>query len=166
MRTLSFLHRSLFVSFLLMCGAASATAENNWHAASRLIELPTPYGTLAVGDSEYIYEARLQLDGIEVKPSVSGLLSIDYAFSMPDSQVALVAIAQGNDACPVSYRWVILKADGYRVSPEFGSCSEQIRVNANTRQLTVQTPSLESPGNLDIYVYDGESVKKRTRPIK
>jgi len=162
MRTFSFLHRSTFVSLLLICGSALAAAEIDWPSAPKLIELPTPYGTLAVGESEYIYEARLHLNGAEVEPLISGMLNISYAFSLPESQVALITISKGNEACPVSYRWVVMKAQGYTISPEFGSCSEQIRVSADTRLLTLQTPSQEAPGVLDTYVYDGKTVQKRT----
>jgi len=130
--------------------------------APKLIELPTPYGTLAVGDSEYIYEARLHLNGNPLEPVISGMLNISYAFSMPESQAALISISKGSNVCPVSYRWVILTANGYKVSPEFGSCSEQIRVSADSRRLTVQTPSQDAPGEVDVYVYDGKTVQRRS----
>lgn len=161
MRTPFSLCRSVAASLLLVCGPALAAPESSWPTAPKLIELPTPYGTLAVGESEYVYEARLQLDGALIEPPISGMLNISYAFSMPESQVALVAISKGNEACPVSYRWVVLSAQGYKISPEFGSCSEHIRVTADSRRLTVQTPSQDSPGELDVYVYDGETVKRQ-----
>lgn len=162
MRTLfPLLHRSMTASLLLVCGSALAV-ETNWPMAPKLIELPTPYGTLAVGESEYVYEARLHLDGTQIEPQITGMLNITYAFSMRESQAALVAISKGNDACPVSYRWVVLRADGYQVSPEFGSCSEHIRVSADAKRLTLQTPSRETPGALDTYVYDGKTVTQRT----
>lgn len=147
----------------MLAGAtAFAASETNWPVAPKLIELPTPYGTLAVGESEYIYEAKLKLNGSLVEPQISGMLNISYAFSMPDTQAALVTISKGNESCPVSYRWVLLKADSYQVSPEFGSCSEHIKVSADSRKLTVQTPSREAPGDLDVYEYDGKTVKRRS----
>jgi len=156
------MHRCVIVSVSLMLACGTATAvETKWPVAPKLIELPTPYGTLAVGESEYVYEARLQLDGTPIEPHITGMLNISYAFNLRDSQAALVTISKGSNVCPVSYRWVILKADGYEVSPEFGSCSEHIKVSADARQLTVQTPSQESPGKLDTYVYDGKTVIQR-----
>ncbi len=151
---------------LVFCGPARALPEEAWPAAPRHVELPTPYGTLAISESEYIYEARLKLDGIELNPSIKGLLHISYAFELPDRQAALIAISQGNDTCPVSYRWVVLRADGYEVSPVFGSCSENIRVSADAKHLTVDTPNRESPEKTDSYVYDGKTVKHRTRSKK
>lgn len=161
MHTFIVLFRTALASLLLATSAAVASSEVNWPVLPKLNELPTPYGTLSVGASEYVYEARLQLDGILVEPLVSGMLNISYAFNMPQAQAALVVINKGYDACPVTYRWVVLNASSYRVSPEFGSCSENIRVSADSRRLTVQTPSREKPGALDVYVYDGKTVKHR-----
>lgn len=161
MRTLPFLCCKALVSLWLICGPAQAVTNESWPAPPKLIELSTPYGTLAVGDSEYVYEARLKLDGVQVEPPITGMLSISYAFDMPDRQAALVSISKGNDACPVIYRWVILKADGYQISPEFGSCSEHIKVSADAKKLTLQTPNRESPGKVDTYVYDGKTVTQK-----
>jgi|SRR5690606_22455684 len=158
---------SIFVLCLLsLGGTASVASTESWPTAPRLMELPTPYGTLAISDSEYVYEARLQLDGVALEPAVTGMLYISYAFEFPDRHAALIGINQGNDKCPVSYRWVILKADGYQVSPAFGSCSEHIRVSANARSLTLQTPNRETPNKLDTYVFDGKNVKQRTGKSK
>ena len=162
MRTHKFLHCGSLVSLLLACASAFATTESNWPAAPHYLELSTPYGTLAVGESEYVYESRLKLDGTQLEPQITGMLSIHYAFSMPKSQAALVSISNGNEGCPISYRWVILKPGGYAVSPEFGSCSDQIRVSADARKLTVKTPSRQSTDVLDVYVYDGTSIKHAT----
>jgi len=124
----------------------------------------TPYGTLGIRSSEYVYESRLYIDDGDVEPVVVGLLNIPYAFSMEKSEVALVSISNGDNECPVSYRWVILNKKGYKVSPPFGSCSSQIKVWVQGRKLALQTPNPEKPDKMDTYVYDGKSVKKRTRP--
>lgn len=164
MRTL-FRYCKALVPLLLICGPAHAVGDESWPAAPKLLELATPYGTLAVSESEYVYEAKLKLDGVQIDPPISGMLNISYAFEMPDRQAALVAISKGNDSCPVIYRWVVLKADGYQVSPAFGSCSEHIRVSADARKLTLQTPSRELPDKVDTYVYDGKTVTQ-TSAIK
>lgn len=152
----------LLASILLVCGPSMASVDANWPTPPKLSELATPYGTLAVGASEYVYESRLQLDGTQIEPLISGMLNISYVFSIPDAQAALVTISKGNDTCPVSYRWVVLKADGYHVSPEFGSCSENIKVSAKARTLKVLTPSREAPDMLDVYEFDGERIRHRT----
>jgi len=165
MRTLLRYCKAL-VPLLLICGPAQAVGGGNWPAAPKLLELPTPYGTLAVSDSEYVYEAKLNLDGVQIDPPISGMLNISYAFELPDKQAALVSISKGNDACPVTYRWVVLQADGYHVSPAFGSCSEHIRVSADARKLVLQTPSRERPDTVDTYVYDGKTVTQTTEGKK
>jgi len=153
-----------FFSVLLTCwfsfAPATAAPADNWPVPQKFFELPTPYGTLAVKESEYVYEARLQLNGELLDPDISGMLDIRYAFSMPKAQAALVAISKGNDTCPISYRWVIIKPQSYIISPEFGSCSEFIRVSADTSQLKLETPSRDAPNTLDTYVYDGQTLKR------
>lgn len=166
MRYLTFLLYGSLASVALAAGPARATTETNWPMPPQLTQLATPYGTLLVGASEYVYESQLQIDGNQVDPPISGMLNISYAFSIPDAQAALVAISKGNDTCPISYRWVVLKADGYQVSPEFGSCSEHIKVTANSRTLTLQTPSREAPGRVDVYEYDGKVVRHRVSKKK
>jgi len=165
MRISKFLHCSTLTA-LCICGTAWAAPEASWPVPPKLIELPTPYGTLAVGPSDYIYESKLELDGTLLEPQISGMLNIHYAFEMPDAQAALISISRGNETCPISYRWVVLRADGYKVSPEFGSCSPQIRVSADSSQLTLQTPNAQSPDTLDVYVYDGATVKQSTSKKK
>jgi hypothetical protein len=166
MQTLSSFFCGALASLALGFGSTVAATEATWPLLPKLIELPTPYGTLAVSESEYVYEARLKLDGKEIEPGIVGMLNISYAFSMPQAQAALIVINRGNDSCPVSYRWIVLKPDGYNVTPEFGSCSERIRVTADSARLTVQTPSRDGPGLLDVYVYDGKTVKRELKKVK
>jgi len=150
----------VLAALLFCCGLAHAGTAESWPAAPKLIELHTPYGTLNVSHSEYVYESRLLLDSIPVEPEIRGMLNIRQAFEMPGRQAALVSISTGSESCPISYQWVILEAGGYKVSPEFGSCSEDIRVSADARNLTLQTPG-EAPGQVDTYVYDGDTVVKK-----
>ena len=161
----TFSTKALF-ALLVFCGAANAMTEEAWPTAPQLMELPTPYGTLEISESDYIYESRLKIDGEELDPPVKGRLYISFAFELPDRQAALVAISQGNDICPVSYRWVVVRANGREVSPAFGSCSERIRVSADAKHLTLHTPNRESPEKIDEYVYDGKTIKQRTRNTK
>jgi len=127
--------------------------------------LDTPYGTLNIATSEYIYESRLRVDDNDVDPPVRGILNITYAFSTPKAQVALVSVNSGNNGCPVSYRWVVLEKSGYTVTPEFGSCSEHIKVSATGRLFTLQTPS-QNRDKIDIYTFDGKTIKRRSAPYR
>jgi hypothetical protein len=128
------------------------------------LHLATPYGTLNVATSEYIYESQLRIDDVNVSPAIRGILNITYAFNMAKAQVALVSINNGNNQCPIVYRWVVLQKSGYKVSPEFGSCTDQIKVSAKGRVLTMQTPNTQKPDKIDIYTYDGKTLKQRTAP--
>ncbi len=154
--------------FLLLCllgatlGGASA-ASPNWPVAPSRLVFDTPYGTLQVKNNEYVYESRLHFNNADVAPVVEGLLNIPYAFSLPTAQVALVSISTGDADCPVSYRWVVLKEKGYTVSPAFGSCSEQIKVTVKGRTFLLQTPNSQMPDKIDVYAYDGKTVRKRTQ---
>lgn len=156
-----------FIFFACCSAAVAATAQTDadaaeWPIMPSRLQLPTPYGTLNVATSEYVYESRLRVNSEDVAPKVSGILNIAYAFSMPKSLAALVSINNGSNACPYMYRWVILDKSSYKVSPEFGSCSEQIKVSASGRKLTLTTPSIQKPDKIDIYVYDGKTIKHRT----
>ena len=141
---------------------ASATSPVTWPVSPSRLSLSTPYGTLDVAPSEYVYESRLRINNSEVNPAITGMLNITYAFSTPKAHIALVSINSGSNTCPVSYRWVILQESGYSVSPEFGSCSDLIKVSAQGRLLTLQTPSHSAPGQIDVYTYDGKSIKHKT----
>ncbi|NLC37284.1 MAG: hypothetical protein GX772_12775 [Alcaligenaceae bacterium] len=162
MRILPFLYGcKALATLLLVCGPAHASADENWPTTPKFIELSTPYGTLTVSESEYVYEAQLKLDGGQIDPPISGMLSLNYSFEMPDRQATLISISSGNNACPIMYRWMVMRADSYSISPAFGSCSEQIRVSADAKTLTLQTPNQESPEKIDTYVYDGKNLQVR-----
>lgn len=153
----------LLAGFLALLGSQMVVAaQAAWPISPSRLQLPTPYGTLHVASNEYVYESSLQIDDIDVDPQVRGIINITYAFNMSASQAALVSINNGNNGCPISYRWVVLEKSGYKLSPEFGSCNEQIKVVATERYLTLRTPSPNAPGQIDVYVYDGKTIKHRT----
>ncbi|NYT57357.1 hypothetical protein H0A65_00305 [Alcaligenaceae bacterium] len=145
---------------------AVAVTPATWPVSPSRLYLSTPFGTLNIAPSEYVYESRLRVDSVDIEPAITGILNITYAFSTPKAQIALISINDGNNVCPISYRWVVLDASGYNLSPEFGSCSEQIQVMARGRLLTLRTPSHKAPGKIDVYTYDGKSIKHRvtTKP--
>lgn len=161
----------MFTSFLRLAAGAilglaslGAHASDGWPISPSRLNLATPYGTLHIATSEYVYESALRVDDADVEPAIRGILNITYAFDMPKAQAALVSINKGNNGCPVMYRWIVLEEKGYKVSPEFGSCSDQIKVTATGRLFTMQTPSAQKRDKIDIYTYDGKTVKRRTAP--
>lgn len=155
--------RLVAISMLLAaCNQAVGAAQPHWPQSPSRLDLPTPYGTLGIKTSEYVYESRLLLNSTDISPKVEGILNIAYAFALPNAQAALVSINDGNNVCPISYRWVIMYSKGYSVSPAFGSCSDQIRVSVTGKKFTLQTPNNKKPDKIDVYVYDGKTIKQRT----
>ena len=150
---------------LVLTGAGlTSSAQVVWPEPPSRLDFPTPYGTLGVKPSGYIYESRLAIDDQEIEPAIIGLLNITYAYKLPHAQAALVSINNGNEMCPVSYRWVVLNKKGYKVSPAFGSCSEQFKVQAAGTRFTMLTPNSQKPDKIDVYVYDGKTIKQHTKP--
>lgn len=148
-----------------LVGHAALATPTLWPTSPSRTQLPTPYGNLHVANNEYVYESRLQIDNTDIDPMVQGILNITYAFSTPNSHAALVSINTGSNACPYTYRWVVLEKSGYKVSPEFGSCNDQIKVTAKGRKLTMLTPSAHTPDKVDMYVYDGKTLKHRSTQL-
>lgn len=157
----SYIGRLLTALFLVFCGWTATATETDWPASPSRLALATPHGSLHITPSDYIYEAVLRLGDQDIKPRIVGLLNIPYAFEMPGFHAALVSISKGNDGCPVAYRWVRIDKSGYSVTPEFGSCSENIQVKAAGKALTVLTPSSTTPDKIDTYIYDGKDVTRR-----
>jgi hypothetical protein len=157
-----YLRPLIAVALAAIVGCAHASSPVTWPVSPSRMELSTPYGRLHVSASEYVYESRLLIDNDEVKPTIRGILNITYAFRRADELVALISINNGNNLCPIVYRWVILDKSGYTLSPEFGSCSEHIAVSANGRVLTMRTPSPQKPDKNDVYTYDGRTVRRST----
>ncbi len=153
---------SLAFAILLAGGSSFASSPPTWPVSPSRMELATPYGTLHVNTSEYVYESRLLIDGAEVHPTVRGILNITYAFKRPNAQIALISIDSGNSNCSIVYRWIILQKSGYTLSPEFGSCSQNIQVSATEQTLTLRTPSSQKPDKIDTYTYDGKTVRRST----
>lgn len=152
----------LAVCMLAGTGAAQG-AETIWPVPPSRLSLDTPYGTLSVETSGYVYESVLLFNKKIVEPKIEGIINITYAFATPKSQVALVSVNKGSYECPVTYYWVTVKKTGYVVSPSFGSCSKQIKVFATERDFTMETPNAAKPDEIDVYTYNGKTIRRRTR---
>ena len=148
---------------LTFTSTAAATDASQWPSSPSRLTLDTPYGDLHVSPSDYIYESRLMLDEHEIQPQVKGLLNIPYAFSSTDFHVALVSIDTGDQVCPITYKWIMLNKDGYSATPQFGSCSDSIKVSAKGHTFRLITPNEANPDDSDVYLYDGETVTKKSR---
>src|SRR5690606_10408661 len=112
MKRFQFACLSIVVSGIFLgsfkASAAQPEPHKVWPRPPSRLELPTPYGVLSISTGGYLYESRLHFNDTEVQPAIEGLLNIPYAFNLPGAQVALISISDGNEACPISYRWVVL----------------------------------------------------------
>lgn len=142
---------------------AQAEPEDPWPLAPALKALETPYGTLSVRDSSYVYESVLALDGQEIEPPIQGLISISYAYKVGPRSVVLISVDSGDPECAVRYHWIALSKSGYQVTEAFGSCSPKIRVEVQGQTLVLETPDADAPDRIDRWSYNGRSVKKRRR---
>jgi len=155
--------RIVFMLAALAAGNARG-AQATWPVPPSRLSLSTPYGTLHVKTNDYIYESVLMFDKHAVDPKIEGIINITYAFSMPHARAALVSVNQGSYQCPISYRWVFIDKKGYTVSPPFGSCSQHIKVSADGHDFTMETPNAQKPNKIDVYIYDGKTIRHRTQP--
>lgn len=153
--------RLLSLILMLPYGWVAYAAPTDWPTQHSRLALDTPQGNLHISANDYIYEAVLRLDDTDIQPLIMGQLNIPYAFNMPNYQAALISISKGNDACPVTYRWLRIDASGYSVSSEFGSCSTTINVSATAQRLTLITPNNTKPDKIDTYTFDGKTVKRQ-----
>ncbi|ASR90204.1 hypothetical protein ACYB9R_06550 [Alcaligenes aquatilis] len=142
---------------------AHGAASQAWPQPPSQLSLDSPYGTLQVSQSDYVYEARLQLDAKTIEPELKGMINIPYAFKQANNQTALISVDKGLGACSINYHWVTVSSQGYTVSPAFGSCSAKIRVRHHGRTLIMETPSQDNPAMIDEYRYDGRKISLRKR---
>ncbi|CAM5373318.1 hypothetical protein AFAE65S_01742 [Alcaligenes phenolicus] len=60
---------------------AHSAASQTWPQPPSQLSLDSPYGTLQVSQSDYVYEAQLQLDSQIIAPELKGLINIPYGWS-------------------------------------------------------------------------------------
>ncbi|MER1966261.1 hypothetical protein [Castellaniella sp. GW247-6E4] len=153
----------LLSAIMLCAGLAPAHSQTAdlWPDPPFRNVLATPYGTLEVRTTSYVYGSALLLDGTEVEPPIEGLINISYAYRVGKRSVALISVDTGDRACPIHYHWIALDKSGHRVTKAFGSCSPKVRVSIHGRNLQLETPSADAPGKIDLWSYDGRSVRRR-----
>lgn len=140
---------------------AAWAAPEDWPDSPKRTTLETPYGTLAIHASDYLYGAKLTFDGAPTTPPLQGILNIPYAYVVGSKQMALVSEDKGQADCPISYYWVVITQRGYKITPPFGSCSADIRLTTRGTQLRMETPNREHAEETDIWEFDGQKVRKR-----
>jgi hypothetical protein len=51
----------------------------------------------------------------------------------------------GGNACPATYRWLLLNEKGFEASPDFGNCSEEAKGSLVGNELIVMAPKYGTP---------------------
>lgn len=152
----------LISAFCILClshPALGTTAP--WPTPPSRTALLTPYGTLEVSHSDYVYESHLLFDGKHVQPDIHGIINITYAYQVDKARVVLITVDSGDTSCSITYRWMTIHKDGYRITEPFGSCSQEIRIATRGKQFVLSTPNLEKAGAIDTWVFDGLTVHRR-----
>jgi hypothetical protein len=140
--------------------AAVCAAPEQWPESPHRTVLETPYGTLAVRPSDYLYSATLTFNHTPTTPRMQGILNIPYAYVVGRRQMALVSLDSGQTSCPIRFYWVVISERGYHITEPFGSCSSDIRMSAKGRLLRMETPDPADPGKLDIWEFDGRKIRR------
>lgn len=83
------------LSLALQPFVAHSAASQTWPQPPSQLSLDSPYGTLQVSQSDYVYEAQLQLDSQIIAPELKGLINIPYAFRQSNNQTALISVDNG-----------------------------------------------------------------------
>jgi hypothetical protein len=90
----------------------------------------TRFGTLAVQADN----VSLQMNGKPVLPGVAGnnSLSIAASYELGSTDVVLVQNT-GGSGCPAMYSFITLTKTNLRATPEFGTCSDIVRVTSDLK---------------------------------
>lgn len=156
------IRQCLLSAFCILCLSQSAIGTTApWPTTPLRTVLHTPYGTLEVDNSDYIYESHLLFNGERVRPDIRGLINITYAYRVDQTRVVLIAVDTGSTACIVSYHWMTITKDGYHLTEPFGSCSEEIRIATRGKQFVLSTPNMNKAGVIDTWIFDGRTVRRR-----
>ncbi|WP_124597038.1 hypothetical protein [Burkholderia stagnalis] len=131
----------------------------------------TPFGKLSVSDNV------LLLDGKPVNPRVEGNNSLGFVVQVAlKNRRAVLVQNNGGTACPATYRWVMISDSGYTLSPEFGSCSDLVKVATVSETLVVTMPGFAGDSEPAAerkraarkrmtYVYDGKTLTENGKPV-
>jgi len=107
-------------------------------------------------DQEYDAH-KVLFNGKTIYKNDDNSLNIKKAFSVGADKVALIEIASGGTACPVTYVFATVKGDGtLSLSAEFGTCSDIPNIIVKGDKITVKLPG-NPPGT---WTYQNGNVKK------
>lgn len=123
----------------------------------------TRHGRLTiVGD---LNNMQLMFNGRKLRDGDGLSLSIEKKFMTGNSDIILVMNNSGGTACPVRFFFVNIKGENdVQLSPEFGTCSDQIEVSQNEEQIILKMP--DSSGKKVQYSYIKGIITEDGKPIR
>jgi hypothetical protein len=154
----------IFITLAINGYAANSLAEeptvNRWPDAPYYEDMATRFGKLTTNNDHI-----LMLNGTPVEPSVTGDPYLAFTYRMPlrEGEAVLMQNAHGS-SCPAIFQWIFLSANGYRITPEFGACSDYVRVFSRDGNLVVQTP--DRGFRTHTYVFDSINLTEDGRPVR
>jgi len=155
-------------SLLLAAVAGLALGTINVHAGQesnlqiragklRIVETPT-------GDQV------LLLNNKKLSSFTSMSVTVEQKYVIGDRDVVLLANNSGGMACPMQYVFVSASVQGdVRVSPEFGTCSDLIKVVQQGDKVTVSMPKMNGRGSASFAyandaLYENGKLAKGSQP--
>lgn len=174
-----------------MAFARSSSAESQIRSPLGVISIRSPPAVkqkfyapwCAHGAKECISEVSggsqfLTFNGRPVQPRVEGNAALSFAYHLSSgSRLAALIEDDGGSACPALFRWIVVSAGGYKLSPEFGTCTDLIKAEAKGGRFIVRMPGFVGPFNTQAeqqqavkrrvtYVYDGNTLIKHEQSAK
>ncbi|MFM0504289.1 hypothetical protein [Paraburkholderia caffeinilytica] len=134
--------------------------------------MATPFGKLSVSADNV-----LMLDDKPVNPGAEGNNSLSFVAQVAlKNRRAVLVQNNGGTGCPAMYRWMIVSDGSYTVGPEFGSCSDLVKVSIESGALVVTMPGFAGPSEPTLeqkraarrhmkYGYDGKTLTENGRPL-
>ncbi|MBV5311372.1 hypothetical protein [Chromatium okenii] len=146
---------SLIFRFLLLLAVCSVDISY----ASESNVLVVRGGELSItGESNN--EQQLLLNGSKLRDGDGYSLSFEKKFTVGDNDVVLMMNNSGGIACPVQYFFVSVSPQGNaKVSPEFGTCSDQAEAYQTGLKIKVTMPVMDDENQKNAnYVYKDETI--------
>lgn len=142
-------------------------------------DISSRYGKFQIKESQTYPQGALYFNQKLVTPVIEGNngLSIENIYKLQKDDVALVEEI-GGSGCPVTLYFVkVTPTKQLTVSPAFGSCSDLIKVSAQTNQIVITMPDfMGAPESEEqerqvakhkmTYIYDGNVVKENGKILK
>ena len=145
---------ALYIALSLVAAPSTVAAQE----ATRQLE--TRQGLVRVEGGRSV-----TIDGKPLAIKADYSVDIVQKFETDTSTAVLFRKSDGGNACPATYQWLILGPGGYRVSDDFGNCSDLAEVSQLPGRYVVSLPSFDQMGptakrtGTTTYIFDGSDIQ-------